>query len=61
MTDSDNAITNGLEMRHTRSGGTQLMACNNDDAVRVFDAGSGFKCTGLVPKLCQVLVTGVRA
>ena len=51
VTDSDNAITNGLEMRQGPSGATQLMSCNNDDALRIFDAGSGFKCTGCA--LCQ--------
>ena len=47
-------------MREAASGAVQLMACNNDDAVRCFDAGSGFKRTAyawpsLLSQICKAL------
>lgn len=49
ITDDENGITNGLEAFMSRSGGTNIMASNNDSMLRVFDAGTAsLKCISKV-------------
>lgn len=43
VTASDNAITNGLDVFRERGGATRVMASNNDNMLRVFDAAT-LKC-----------------
>ena len=50
VTASDNAITNGLEVFRERSGATRVMASNNDNMLRVFDAAT-LKCIRCVERI----------
>jgi hypothetical protein len=58
VTASDNAITNGLEVFRERSGATRVMASNNDNMLRVFDAAT-LKCIRCVARVCQRIFTRI--